>query len=248
MLDKILEYKKEFVKQLKEPASDRIKNCIIDVVESVKNKPFITEVKKASPSLGDIDPSRDAAAQAKIYESAGAGAVSVLTDEKFFKGCYADLNDVSSNIAIPALCKDFIISEVQINHAYVNGADFILLIAEALTSDKIQILSRYARKLGLNVLFEIHAAESFEKLKGCDLDLVGVNNRNLQTLEIDKIAGAKTLAGLHGSFLKVAESGIETVEHIKMFADAGADAYLIGSSLMKADDPKALLKSFCGVL
>ena len=242
----IIEYKKEFVANLPDLKQGRLRGRPLDAVKSLRNKPFICEVKKASPSLGEINISADPAETAKIYGESGAGAVSVLTDEKYFSGSYDDLASVTAEADIPVLCKDFFIDTRQIDYAYAYGADIILIMASTLEKVHLERMADYAYNLGLNILFEIHEEAELEKLVNTDVKLLGVNNRNLKTLQIDKSAGAKLLQSLDGNYLKVAESGLETVDDIRMMRRAGADAYLIGTALMKSANPQTLLRQMYG--
>lgn len=241
MLSQILQNKNNEIKSLSPKGLKREKD-ILNPINSLKNKPFITEVKKASPTLGHINLGADVISQAKIYQKAGAGAVSVLTDEKFFKGSFNDLYEVSKNVDIPVLCKDFIISEIQIDIAYEMGADIILLIAKALDKEKLKHLAKYAKNTGLFVLFEIHEIEEMQKLPTDFVDMVGVNSRNLETLQIDKDSATQILKSVKGDFLKIAESGINSKKDIMNFKRAGADAFLIGSYLMQSQDPEMAIK------
>lgn len=241
MLSQILKNKRDEIKSLSSKGLKREKD-ILNPINTLKNKPFITEVKKASPTLGDINVGADVISQAKIYQKAGAGGVSVLTDEKFFKGSFNDLYEVSKNVDIPVLCKDFIISEIQIDIAYEMGADIILLIAKALDKEYLKHLAKYAKNKGLFVLFEIHEIEEMQKLPTDFVDMVGVNSRNLETLQIDKDSAAQILKSLKGDFLKIAESGINSKGDIINFKRAGADAFLIGSYLMQSQDPEIAIK------
>ncbi|HCW93304.1 MAG TPA: indole-3-glycerol-phosphate synthase TrpC, partial [Flexistipes sinusarabici] len=194
--------------------------------------------KKASPSIGEIKPDASPASQAEQYEKCGAGAISVLTDKYFFKGSFEYLKEVSEKVNIPVLCKDFIISERQIEAAYAYGADIILIIAAILTQEEIKKLSEKAREMKLHILYEIHTLEEYEKIKDLSPAMVGVNSRNLDTLEIDKQKGAHILNTLPDSFLKIAESGINSTEDIVNFRKAGANAFLIGTYLMQSGNIK----------
>jgi len=236
MLEEILEHKKKEVAALKKPDYSAKRRDKKGFKESLLARPFIAEVKKASPSLGDINTAADPVEQAKKYEKYGAGAISVLTDEKFFKGSFQFLSEVAESVELPCICKDFIISRVQIDHAYACGASCILLIAAALEKEELKNLSDYARELGLEILFELHELDEYEKIKDLNPEIVGVNSRNLKTLEINKENAAVTLSKVHGDYLLVAESGIETAEDIQKFTDAGAKAFLVGTSLMRAEN------------
>ncbi|WP_022850543.1 indole-3-glycerol phosphate synthase TrpC [Limisalsivibrio acetivorans] len=242
MLDEILAHKREEIKGMTLIDSKRMKP-VIDAVASLRQKPIIAEVKKASPSLGNINIGADPVAQAKLYESCGAGMVSVLTDKKYFSGDMQYLADIAASVEIPVLCKDFILSEVQIENAYRSGADCILLMATVLNRDEIERLAKYARERGLEILFEIHALSEMERLTGVEPALLGVNSRNLKNLEIDLNVGAGVLKALEGNYIKVAESGMKTPVDVAFMKDAGADAFLIGSGLMAAENTEELLGS-----
>jgi len=237
MLDKILANKKYEIEKIPEILPKRTKD-ILEPLQTLKNKPFIAEVKKASPSIGEIKPDASPASQAEQYEKCGAGAISVLTDKYFFKGSFEYLKEVSEKVNIPVLCKDFIISERQIEAAYAYGADIILIIAAILTQEEIKKLSEKAREMKLHILYEIHTLEEYEKIKDLSPAMVGVNSRNLDTLEIDKQKGAHILNTLPDSFLKIAESGINSTEDIVNFRKAGANAFLIGTYLMQSGNIK----------
>ena len=247
MLAEIIEYKRSVIDSLPGVEFKREKP-VIDVISSLREKPFITEVKKASPSMGDIDLYVSVTDQAKNYFEGGAGIISVLTDEKYFKGAYSDLYEVSKAVNLPVLCKDFIIDEKQIDNAYDSGADLILLIASVLSNEELKRLSSYAGGKGLEILFEIHDPEEVRNLEGVDVKLLGVNSRDLKTMEIDRSKAAETIKGIKGNFIKVAESGMSEAVHVREFKEAGAEAFLIGTGLMKSNNPKQKLKSFYKVL
>jgi indole-3-glycerol phosphate synthase len=246
-LQEIVQYKRDEIKTLK-LADRKREKPLFDSVEHLRKKPFIAEVKKASPSLGDINLGADVVGQARSYEEGGAGAVSVLTDARFFKGSLDYLSDISRAVRLPLLCKDFILSELQVENAYLYGADFILLIAAILSEGEIRLLSQKARDLNMEVLYELHEIEEFQKIKNLELDLVGVNSRDLSSFKISKPKAMETIASLKGGFLKVAESGIETAKDILSFKQAGADAFLVGTVLMTSADPVGKLKEFARAL
>lgn len=219
---------------------------VVDVISSLKERPVIAEIKRRSPSLGAINTEVNIADLARSYEAGGAGAISVLTDKKYFDGDYAFLSEVARSVSIPVLCKDFIMSEMQIENAYAAGADFILLIARILSFDEIKTLTRAARRLGMKILFELHNADEFDRIKCVNPEIVGINSRDLSSLKIDKAAAAAEMSLLQGNYIKVAESGIETPEDVAMFAESGADAFLVGTALMKADNPAEKIRELCG--
>ena len=148
------------------------------------------------------------------------------------------------NLDIPVLCKDFILSEVQIENAYLHGADSILLIASILSGEELDRLSSAARARGLGILYEIHDPAEFKKLEGLGPQMVGVNSRDLSTFTINKEKAASYVQALSGPFLKIAESGIESADDIRLFSRAGADAFLVGTALMSAADPEKKLAEF----
>lgn len=236
MLSKILENKRIEIDTLQVPTFERQKD-IINPFEFLKERPIIAEVKRASPSLGDINVDINVIEQAKIYEKSGAGAVSVLTDEKYFKGGFSYLHQVALQVKIPVLCKDFIISKRQIDIAYKLGADIILLIVRALSEKEFVELFNYAKSLGLYVLTEIHDTEELTVSEKVRIDLLGVNSRDLETLKIDKKRAAEIISNIPKGYYKVAESGINSKEDALMFKEAGADAFLIGSYLMQSKNP-----------
>jgi len=204
---------------------------------------IIAEIKQASPSEGmikEVNP----VAMAQIYEKAQASAISVLTEEIFFKGSLDFLARVSKKVHIPVLRKDFILDEIEILEAKVFGADLILLIASLLTESQLRDFVETSLELGLTPLIEIFEEKEINKvLKYYDY-LIGVNNRNLQTLEVNIGHSEKIIPLLKESGVKiaVAESGIKNCEDIKRLKKAQADAFLIGTSLMKSSNPYEKLK------
>ncbi|MBN2079820.1 MAG: indole-3-glycerol-phosphate synthase [Spirochaetes bacterium] len=246
-LNDIIAHKRREVPALKLPDMERTRP-VRDPARSLRKRPLIAEIKKCSPSRGELALSDDITNRALAYERGGAGAVSVLTDGRFFRGSYLDLAGISRSAGLPVLCKDFILAEVQVDSAYLHGADFILLIAAVLNVRELMILTRRARRYSMKVLYEIHDADEMKKIKGLDPELVGVNSRNLTTFEIDYEKAARTISSLRGDFLRVAESGIETPEDMNFFRRAGADAFLVGTALMTAGDPEEKVREFCHTL
>ncbi len=242
-IDTILRHKQSEIRSLPRVVPMRVR-ALHDPTFFIRRKPIIAEVKKASPSSGIINADADPGKMAGIYRAAGAGAISVLTDREFFGGGFHCLESAAAAVDIPLLCKDFILSEIQIEHAWASGADFILLIASILSEIELGNLSRVARSLGMDVLFEIHEAGEFDKLHGLELTMVGVNSRNLATFAIDREYARDTLRSLRGEFLKIAESGISNEMDIREYREAGADAFLVGTALMNSSDPAALLGRF----
>lgn len=204
---------------------------------------IITEIKKKSPALGAINPEINVENLAAAYTRAGASALSVLTDTMFFGGCSGDLISARENTSCPILRKDFVIDEYQILEAKSIGADVILLIAAILTKEEIAQFTDLAHKLGMEAILEIHAEKELEKV--CDkVDVIGVNNRNLETMQID-ITTSKTMAKLIPSgFIKISESGIEDPNTVLELRKYGYDGFLIGSHFMKHDDPGKACAAF----
>lgn len=197
---------------------------------------IITEIKKKSPALGAINPGINVENLAAAYTLAGASALSVLTDNKFFGGCNADLIAARENTTIPILRKDFVIDEYQVIEAKSIGADIILLIAAILTKEEIAQFTDFAHKLGMEVILEVHAEQELKKIFH-KVDVIGVNNRNLETMQID-IDTSKSMAKLiPAGFLKISESGIENPEIVLELKQFGYDGFLIGSYFMKHPEP-----------
>ena len=202
----------------------------------------IAEVKKASPSAGLIRADFDPVAIARIYEASGASAISVLTDEKYFQGKLAYLTAVKQAVSVPVLRKDFIIDPYQIYEARVAGADAILLIADALNTAQLSDLMILATKLSLSILLEVHDAERLLQVRSmigfpeAGYSVLGINNRNLTTMEvnIDTFGRLASLLEEHQGI--VAESGIKTRAHVKKLKAAGATAVLIGQTLCEHPD------------
>ncbi len=204
----------------------------------------IAEVKKASPSAGIIDPNFDPVKQAGLYQEGGASCMSILTDEKFFKGSLSDFINISKNAKIPLLRKDFMMHEVQIYEAVVTGADAILLIVAALDDETLRRLYDCAKTFGLDVLVETHNLEELERAIDLEADLIGINNRNLKTFVTD-LAVTETLAEeVPDNVLLVSESGIHSTDDAQRALDAGANAVLIGESLMRADIPQEAIQAY----
>ena len=203
---------------------------------------LIAEVKKASPSAGIIAEDFDPVSQAKKYADAGASAISVLTDEKYFKGKLEYLTQIRQAVDIPVLRKDFIIHESQIYEASIAGADAILLIVAALSQDDLQRLFDCANTYQLEVLMEIHDLPELERALETEVKIIGVNNRNLKTFEVDLKNTESISEEVPEDILFVSESGIKTPQDASLVASWGADAVLVGETLMRADDVASTVK------
>ena len=203
---------------------------------------IIAEVKRRSPSEGALREGVVPAALASSYEAAGAAAISVLTEEMHFGGTLADLKSVAESVALPCLRKDFIVSEVQILEARAAGAALILLIVAALSDDELRRFMAFSEALGLQALVEVHTEEETRRALGANARIIGVNNRNLHTLSID-LQTAEQLRPIIGTqAVAVAESGIRDAGDIQRLHAVGYNAFLVGSSLMKAPDPSLMLR------
>jgi indole-3-glycerol phosphate synthase len=197
---------------------------------------LIAEVKKASPSAGVISPDFDPLAIAKQYEAAGAHAVSVLTDEQFFQGHLSYLSQIRRAISLPCLRKDFIIHEAQIFEASVAGADAVLLIVAALDDTRLRQLYEVAELCQLDVLVEVHTYEELDRALDLGAKLIGINNRNLTTFEVDLATTENLAEQVPDDVILVAESGLKTRADTQRVLDCGANAILVGESLMRTGD------------
>lgn len=201
----------------------------------------IAELKKASPSKGLIRPSFEPAELAKSFEAAGAGALSVLTDEEFFQGSLKNLEIASSVTTIPCLRKDFMVDPFQVLEARASHADAILLIVAALTDAQMKTLSSEAYAFGLDVLCEVHDREELDRATQIDCQMIGVNSRDLKTFVVHPEVQLELAAAIPQNVLRVAESGIRSRADIDRLSVAGYGAFLIGESLMREPDPGAAL-------
>jgi indole-3-glycerol phosphate synthase len=203
---------------------------------------FIAEIKRRSPSGGEIRPGASAAGLARRYEAAGAAALSVLTDSKYFGGHDDDLRDAHQATALPTLRKDFVVDEYQIYEARALGADAVLLIVRALSDADLRYFLALARRLGMDALVEAHSAGEIERALTAGARIVGVNNRDLDTLVTDVSLAPRLRPLVPSDCVFVAESGISRPEQIAILLDAGVDAVLIGESLLRASDPAVMLR------
>jgi indole-3-glycerol phosphate synthase len=197
----------------------------------------IAECKRASPSRGLIRDPYDPVAIARSYEANGAAAISVLTDEKYFQGSLADLTAVRNAVSLPVLRKDFIIDEYQIFEARAAGADVILLIAAILGAAQMRDLIEVVRTLGMQALVEVHDEREIERAAAANTGVIGVNNRNLDTLEVDLRTTGRLMPLLPPDALVVSESGIKSREDIAYLREVGVGAVLVGERFMSAPDP-----------
>jgi indole-3-glycerol phosphate synthase len=207
----------------------------------------IAEIKRKSPSAGDIAAGASAASQAKNYLAAGTDAISILTDNHFFSGTLRDLEEVTSHIqdsnqAVPCLRKDFFIHPIQVVEAAQARASAILIIVRALTDEEIEVLYRSSQLAGLDALFEIHNEEDLQRAVTAEAKIIGVNNRNLATFTTDLALSEKLIPQIPDSCASIAESGIFRIEDVSRVKEAGAQAVLIGQALMQHPDPGAFIR------
>jgi indole-3-glycerol phosphate synthase len=206
----------------------------------------IAELKRRSPSKGEIRADFDPVAIARAYEAGGAAALSVLTDERFFGGSLAVLEAVRQATALPLLRKDFVIDPLQLDEARAAGADAVLLIAAALARPELERLHAHAVGLGLDVLVEVHDEAELDAAKGVGADLIGINNRDLRTFVTDLAVTERLAKRVPHGALVVAESGIFGPEDVARLQRAGAAAFLVGESLMREADPGRALRRLLG--
>jgi indole-3-glycerol phosphate synthase len=204
---------------------------------------IISEIKRQSPAKGALKLDMDAPTMAATYAGSGAACISVLTDEKYFKGSDADLVCVRQRVSVPVLRKDFVVSPYQIYEARTLGADAILLIVLALRPDEIRELSNLAHNLGMAALVEVHSKEELKIALDVGADLIGINNRDLTRMVTDLETTARLRPLVPAGVTLVSESGIRTPEDIAWLRDLRVDAALVGESLVTAPDAGALLQS-----
>jgi len=263
ILEKIVWEKDREVASARDRVSlDQLKKQVADLpatrdflaaLKAACRKPaVIAEVKKASPSRGVIREDFDPVAIAQGYAAGGASCLSVLTDKQFFQGGFEVLVQVRQAVELPLLCKDFILSPYQLYQARAAGADAALLIAAILTDQDMAYLLKVARSLGLTVLVEVHDAPELERVLALDgVQLIGINNRNLATFDTD-LATTEQLTERYGAQLRakgcllVSESGLFSRDDLDRVQSAGADAVLVGESLMRQPDVTTALETLIG--
>jgi indole-3-glycerol phosphate synthase len=221
---------------------------VIDAHSRLLAEPMtvIAEVKRSSPSKGLLAAISDPRQLAAQYQEAGAAVVSVLTEQRRFGGTLADLVAVRSEIDIPILRKDFMVDEYQFLEARAAGADVVLLIVAALSKNQLKDYYDLATELGMAVLVETHTHQEIEDAMEIEPRIIGVNARNLKTLEIDLNAFAQLIPEIPSSIIRVAESGISARSEVEIAQGAGAQAILIGETLVKSGDPRAAIDQLLG--
>ncbi|GIN88291.1 indole-3-glycerol phosphate synthase [Heyndrickxia sporothermodurans] len=243
ILDEILANKEKEVQHLREfyhpeeRQTKEIRDSIFSSFQKAKSMNIIAEIKRASPSKGDIHLHVDPATQAKKYEELGANAISVLTDEAFFKGSMHDLKLVREAVSLPILCKDFIIDEIQIDRAKSVGANIILLIVAALPEKRLKQLHDYAQSSLLDVLVEVHNEAELEIALRIGAKIVGINNRDLKTFRVDLSTTERLTKQMNKeNVLIIGESGLKQKSDVERMKLAGVKGILVGETLMKSED------------
>ena len=206
----------------------------------------IAEVKRRSPSRGELAAGLDPARQVKAYEEGGAAAISVLTEPEFFSGSLVDLADVGGRVSVPVLRKDFILEASQVWESRVAGADAVLLIVAALTDAELDRLLEVTTEAGLDALVEVHTAPEAERALAAGARIVGVNNRDLATFNVDLATAESLAAAITAAPVRVAESGILEAADADRMAAAGYQAVLVGEALVRAEDPAAAIRALRG--
>lgn len=251
ILEKIVRSKKQEVQKLKGDKSmsdleksDTFQRMTRSLQGSIINGTgVIAEFKRASPSKGIIHDMADPQKIVNGYMEAGVSGISVLTDKPFFKACSNDFEEIRKISYLPLLRKEFMVDEWQIIESKSMGADCILLIACILTPQQIKNFQRIAGDIGLETLVEVHSPSDLDKLSGLE-SMIGVNNRNLDTFEVDLSASVALVSQLDNSITKIAESGIHSPEDARMLSQAGFDGWLIGELFMAEKDPGQACRAF----
>ena len=235
------------LEQLQNSLENTVKQRSLREALKSSSSGIIAEFKRRSPSKGWINRKAQAEDIVPGYANAGASAVSILTDEKFFGGNLKDIKDARPLIDIPILRKDFIVDEYQLYQAKIIGADAVLLIAAALKKEELHALAAKAHELGLEVLLEIHSVEELKYINA-NMDVIGINNRNLGTFFTDVENSFRLAEQLPSDAVLVSESGISDPATVKRLQKAGFKGFLIGENFMKTGNPELALKSFIEVL
>ena len=226
-------------------AADPALNAL-DFLRPAEHIKVLAEVKRASPSKGDMAEIADPAALASVYATNGASAISVLTEERRFKGTLQDLVSVRAAVEVPLLRKDFIANEYQILEARAAGADIVLLIVAGLEQGVIARLKHFAEELGMTAFVETHSADEVSRAIDLDAKLLGINARDLSTFETDRNLFEKLAPMIPNGVIKVAESAVRSVDDVSRYRNGGADVVLVGEALV-TNDAATLLQAFTSV-
>ncbi len=259
-LSKIIDNKLEEIRERRSTNPEHVLISKLDKVSpprslykslsTVNTVGVIAEVKRRSPSKGDLNTSLDPVSIAHVYQKAGASAISVLTDEKYFGGSIDDLQSVSSQVSIPVLRKDFILDEYQVIESRANGADAILLIVRSLTGEKLTALINTASELGMDALVEVHDEEDVDLALASGARLIGINNRDLEsfhtTIEVTQRLAPYIRDRADSEVLVISESGIFSRTDVESVQAVGANAVLVGEALVVSGDPAKKIEELKG--
>jgi indole-3-glycerol phosphate synthase len=223
-----------------------VRDCLPNLISDETS--VIAEVKRSSPSKGSLAPITDPAGLAAQYEEAGAHVVSVLTEQRRFGGSLADLDAVRKAIDLPILRKDFMVDEYQFYEARAHGADVVLLIVAALSKNQLEDYFHLSTELGMRSLIEVHTNDELERALEISPEIIGVNSRNLKTLEVDARAFAELIPQIPSTIARVAESGISTREEVVFAQECGATAILVGEALVRSGSPSVAINQLLGRL
>jgi len=222
---------------IEEAASRRHERRDFAAAISGKGLSVIAELKQASPSRGPLRPDYRPRELAQEYEAAGAAALSVLTEEEYFRGSLTDLIDARDAVSLPVLRKDFILDDYQVYESVAAGADAVLLIVAALEDDNLRSLVRQCERLRIAALVEAHTGEELDRALAAEARIVGINNRNLKTMEVNLETSFRLRDSIPSRCIAVSESGIQTAAELRSLGEAGFHAVLIGEHLMASEDP-----------
>lgn len=217
---------------------------LVKAIRGKERLAVIAEIKKASPSAGMLREHFDPVAIAKSYVNAGADAISVLTDERFFQGSLEHIRQIRPLVDVPILRKDFIIDDYQLLEARAAGADAVLLIVAALKQDLLAALLEKTDQIGMAALVEVHTEDELEKALGVGAPIIGINNRSLETFEIDLGTTERLASKISLDKILIGESGIATADDLVRMRQAKVDAVLVGGHFMRQPDPGAALAAF----
>jgi indole-3-glycerol phosphate synthase len=256
ILDDIVARKKERLAELAERSDQKkLEKAAVSAPETrdffaalkhAEKPAVIAEIKRASPSAGQIRPHLEVSEVATSYQGAGAAAISVITEEDFFQGRVEYLEEARRAVSLPILCKDFIIDPRQILTTRAAGADGLLLIAAILPQSTLKELLAMASQLDMACLVEVHDEEELSRVLETEARLIGINNRDLRTFEVSLDTTLRLRPRIPSNRLVVSESGIQTRSDLQSLAAAGVDAVLVGTSLMRAEDPGQKLRELLG--
>ena len=224
------------------PVRDCLPNLLSEEIS------IISEIKRSSPSKGSLAPIDDPAGLAAQYEQAGAAVISVLTERRRFGGSLDDLDIVRKAVDIPVLRKDFMVSEYQFYEARAHGADVVLLIVAALSQNQLDDYYQLSKELGMKALVEVHTHDELERALEISPEIVGVNSRNLKTLEVDTQAFSQLIPQIPSGIARVAESGISKRDDVVFAQECGATAILVGEALVRTQSPSVAINELLGRL